>query len=91
MDYDEDIVQDREVNSSTLLVRRDFFREALTAEIMFYHNYNFQDSLYRPKVTYDFIDNVSIQFGANVFSGDEGPYGQYDENDNVFASLRYNF
>lgn len=89
--HDEHMVDDQEVNTTTLLVREDFMRETLKIELMCYINHNTQDSLYRPKLSYNIVDNVTVQVGASIFEGDEGPYGRYDKNDNAFASIKLSF
>ena len=49
------------------------------------------DALIRPKVRYDLADGFEILAGANFFVGDEGQFGQYDDNDMLYAKITYSF
>jgi len=48
-------------------------------------------ALIRPKITYDLSDGFEVIFGANIFVGYEGNFGQYDENDMIYTKVRYDF
>lgn len=43
------------------------------------------------KISYDIADGFEVQLGANVFVGEEGNFGQYNENDMVFMKVRCDF
>jgi hypothetical protein len=51
------------------------------------------DYLLQPQVTYKVSDNLSVALGGNVFGGDDRTtfFGQFDQNDNVYVNLRYDF
>ena len=43
----------------------------------------------RPKISYDFSDNLTLETGANIFVGSE-PYtffGQFENNSNIYPDL----
>jgi hypothetical protein len=40
---------------------------------------------------YDFSDSINLQFGANIFTGTEGQFGQYDKNDMIYGKIIYSF
>ena len=42
---------------------------------------------------YRVSDEVEVALGGNLFVGENEPtqFGQFDNNDNVFARIRYNF
>lgn len=90
-DYDEDIRNDQAENTMTFLAKKDFFREKLWIELFSYIGLNNNDALIRPKVTYDLADGFNIQAGANIFVGDEGRFGQYDDNDMLYVKLKFSF
>jgi hypothetical protein len=50
-----------------------------------------EDSLLQPKVTYDLADGLELILGADIFLGDSGDFGQYDDNDLVYTKLKYSF
>jgi hypothetical protein len=91
LDYDETIDQDEFENTMTFLARHDFLRETLTLELFSYIGLNNSDMLIRPRIIYDLVDGFEIQFGANIFTGKEGSFGQYDKNDMLYAKVKYSF
>ena len=36
-------------------------------------------------------DAVSIELGANIFTGTTGMFGQYNANDMIYTRIKYNF
>ncbi len=51
------------------------------------------DFLIQPQVTYKVSDALSAAFGANVFGGEKRIpfFGQFDQDDNAYITLRYDF
>jgi len=91
LDYEEDMRNDEFSNTMTFLVTEDFLRETLRLEFFSYYGINNEDALLRPKIVYDIADGFEVQLGANIFAGEEGNFGQYDENDMMFMKVRYDF
>lgn len=91
LDYDFSMAEDEFDNMATFLINRSFLRETLTLELFLYIGLNEQDALMRPRVLYDFADGFQIQFGANLFFGDEGRFGLFDKNDMVYLKTRFSF
>lgn len=89
--YNEAIQQDEFENTMTLLVRDDLFRDKLSLELFTYFGFNEQDALIRPKATFEVATGVNVIAGANLFVGDEGRFGQYNENDMYYFKLKYDF
>jgi len=52
-----------------------------------------QDYLIQPRAAYRFSDNFSTVLGANFFGGRTRTalFGQFDRNDNIYLTLRYDF
>ena len=75
----------------TLLARGDFLRETLTLELFSYIGLNNKDALIHPRIYYDLSDGFEILFGANIFTGDTGRFGQHNENDMVYTKIKYSF
>jgi hypothetical protein len=78
-------------NTMTFLAKKDFLREKLWIELFSYVGLNRGDALIRPKMTYSFADGFDIQLGANIFTGTEGRFGQFNDNDMVYTKLKYSF
>lgn len=91
LDYDEPILNDEFENTMTILASKDFLRETLRLELFSYLGLNHSDALIRPKITYDLSDGFEVLLGANVFVGDEGRFGQYENNDMVYTKIKYSF
>lgn len=91
LDYEESIEQRRFENMATFRANRKFLREVLTLELFSYVGLDEPDALVRPRVKYDVADGFEIQLGANLFFGDEGRFGAFDENDMVYLKTRYSF
>ncbi len=91
LDYDDDIRNDEFSSTMTCLLTEDFLRQKLRLEFFTYYGINNADALLRPKVVYDLADGFEAQLGANIFLGENGNFGQYNENDMVFLKVRYDF
>ncbi|MDZ7774256.1 MAG: DUF1302 family protein [Bacteroidales bacterium] len=91
MDYSDPLVQDEFSNTMTFLVNDDYMNNRLTLELFAYIGLDNEDALIRPKATYEIHSGLNLIAGANLFTGTEGRFGQYNENDMVFFKLRYDF
>ncbi len=51
------------------------------------------DAYLRPKARYRFTDRLSVEAGANLFSGDNSwtSFGQHKKDSNIYTGLRYSF
>jgi len=64
----------------------------LVLSLFTFYDLSVDDVYLRPKATYDITDNWQAQLGANIFLGNEDTFfGQFQENTNVYAGLRYSF
>lgn len=91
LDYDDELVYDEFESTMTFLARKDFLRERLWLELFSYIGINSEDALIRPKVTWAFSDGFEILGGANIFIGESGRFGQYDNNDMLYLKFKYSF
>lgn len=91
LDYEIGMINDEVENLLTFLAKKDFFREKLWVELFSYVGLNNQDVLIRPKLSYNFADGFDIQFGANLFLGEQGRFGQYNNNDMLYTKIKYSF
>lgn len=90
-DHDSDIIPDKTENGVSLLINHKF-SDAWTAEALLIHSLNRSDWLFRPSVFWSFLPNWKMNIGLDVFSGPvTGLFGQYDEQDRVYAEVRYDF
>jgi len=91
LDYETGTRQDELENTMTFLARKDYLRERLWIQLFSYIGLNNGDALLRPSVSYDFTDGFQILAGANIFLGNEGRFGQFSDNNMVYAKIRFSF
>ncbi len=89
--YETGILNDQFETTMTFLARKDFLRERLWLEFFAYAGITHRDALIRPRISYSLADGFDIQAGANIFTGTEGHFGQYNENDMIYMKLKYSF
>ena len=64
----------------------------LILSLFIFYSVSENDAYFRPKVTYDFTDNWKAEIGGNIFTGEEETFfGQFRENSNIYAAIRYSF
>ncbi len=84
--------RDRLDTTITGLIRRNFMYDTLIAEVLVIANTNNGDGIIRPKISYEWQDNIKTWLGADVFYGDrQGVFGQFDKNDRVVVGLEVSF
>jgi len=91
LDYEDNLIGDEMDNLATILVSKSFMREKLRLELFSYVGFNNEDALIRLKGYYYPSDAFGIEFGSNVFVGNEGTFGQFNGNNMVYAKIKYNF
>ncbi len=92
LDYDGNIVLNDEFkNTMTFVMAKAFLNDTLMVEFFSYVGLSNEDALLRPKVTYDLADGLEWIVGADIFLGDSGDFGQYDDNDIVYTKVKYSF
>jgi len=91
LDYEEDIRNDEFSNTATLLSSKTFLNETLELSLLAYYGINNEDLLLRPKISYDLSDGFNLILGSDIFLGDEGNFGQYNDNDMLYVKIRYDF
>ena len=86
------LVRDEVDTTATLLVRRDFMNETLTAEALLIQSLNEGDGVLQASLVYEWRTNVRLKIGADVFYGkSQGLFGQFDENDRVSMAIEFGF
>ncbi len=91
LDYDNSIVNDQLEHMASFRISKRFLRETLRLELFSYIGLNEPDALLRPKIVYDLTDGLELLFGSNIFLGNEGMFGQYNDNNMVYAKVTYSF
>jgi len=86
------LVRDELDTSLTFLARRDYLNDTLQAELLWIANRNDGDGLIRPKLVYEWQDNMKTWVGADIFYGDrDGLFGQFRENDRIVVGVELGY
>ena len=70
-----------------------FLQQNLTLSLFAFYSPTEDDAYLRPKVSYKLSDEILLMAGGNVFLGAHDPtfFGQFEDNTNVYARVRYSF
>jgi len=77
----------------TLRLTKLLLNQNLTLSLFAYLSPSDRDFYLRPKASYKLTDNWRLSGGANFFGGsdDHTFFGQFENNSNVYAAIRYSF
>jgi len=86
-------VRDENRHLVTLRLTRLLMNQNLTLSLFAYLSPSDEDFYLRPKASYKLTDNWRLSCGANLFGGSEDHtfFGQFEQNSNVYAAIRYSF
>ena len=87
------IQRDKNRHMLTLRLTKLMMNQNLELSLFNFYSPSDQDGYLRPKINYQVSDNWSLHGGANFFYGDKRTtfWGQFEDNTNVYAGLRYSF
>ncbi len=91
LDYNNFIYNDEVQNMGTFLAAADYLNETLHLKFFMYYDFENNASLIRPTITYDVADGFTALLGANIFTGNEGMFGRFNENDMIYTKIKYSF
>jgi len=90
--HETGMIRDELNTQVTLLIKQDYMNETLHAEILFLQDIDYKDAMVRPKLTYEYSDEVNVYVGADIFYGNvDGLFGQFKETDRVVAGVVVGF
>ncbi len=78
-------------NFASLRIATDYMNEKLKPEILLLADLDDGGLLARPKVSYEFSDNLVGTLGADIISGSGGFFGQFASNDRIYSELEWSF
>ncbi len=76
---------------STLNISKKLLAQTLTLANMLYWQLDTGEVFDRFKITYDLSDAVALFAGVDIFAGDDGAFGRYEENTQVWLKVKYSF
>jgi len=85
--------RDRDRHLVTLRLTKLLMNQNLRCSLFTYFSPSDKDVYMRPNVNYKASDNVAVEVGGNIFFGDYPNtfFGQFQDNTNIYAGLRYSF
>ncbi len=85
------LVRKKHQYTATLNVSRKVLNQTLTLANMVYWQLDADEIFDRFKITYDFNDAITLFAGVDIFSGDDGTFGRYEENTQAWLKIKYSF
>lgn len=85
--------QRRSRDTVTLRLEQLLRHQTLRLSLFTFYSLTDDDYLIQPKASYQFSDELSATLGANLFGGKKETtfLGQFDKNDNIYLSARFDF
>lgn len=91
LDYSNNINNEEHTYISTIGISKKVLRSTLALSSFAYIGLQEGDFFNRTSATYTLSDNIQIAGGIDWFHGDEGIFGQYKNNTEIFIKAKYNF
>jgi len=100
LDYDQYIdnlpggpARDEDRHLVTLRLTKLLMSQNLRCSLFTYYSPTDKDVYMRPNLHYKASDNIALEVGANIFFGDYHNtfFGQFQNNSNIYAAVRYSF
>lgn len=89
--YDECLSAKEHSTLATLNISKELFNQTLQISNMLYFSINDGEFFNRIKAQYELQDGMHITLGWDYFQGDDGQYGVYENNSQVWLKLKYSF
>ncbi len=85
--------RDRDRHLITLRLTKLLMNQNLRCSLFTYYSPSDKDVHIRPNINYKLNDNTALEIGGNIFFGDYSNtfFGQFQNNTNVYAGMRYSF
>lgn len=91
LDYEDALMSEEFINTATIAMVRTFAAETVKLEMLTYIGLDEPDALLKTQLSWKMTDAFELFGGSWLFFGDAGPFGQYDDNDSVFAGAKVSF
>ncbi|MGD9157123.1 MAG: hypothetical protein PVG39_01830 [Desulfobacteraceae bacterium] len=90
-DHDPALYADSHELTATLNISKKILRQTITISNMVYYDISAQEYFNRFEVGWDASDSLNFSVGADIFEGDTGTYGQYEQNSQLWFKAKYSF
>ena len=91
LNYDDRLADGAHETMATLSVSKKLLNQTLTLSNMLFYDLNANEIYTRPKAAYELTDALHLIVGADIFCGDDGDFGLYRENSQVWVKAKYSF
>ncbi|MFW6034984.1 MAG: hypothetical protein ACOCRZ_01880 [Halothermotrichaceae bacterium] len=91
LDYEGIIKNDKGQYTATFSVSKSFLRETLELENNLYYKFADKSGYNSFSADYAVTDNYHLKAGFDIFCGDKGLIGNYDDNDSIWIKSTYSF
>lgn len=77
----------------TLRLTKQLMNQNLNLSLFTFYSSSDEDAYLRPQVSYKYDDHWTVSAGGNIFMGQKRSsfFGQFEDNSNVYMSIRYGF
>lgn len=89
--YDEDLETDENNSVATLNISKKILRQTLGFSNMLYYGFNEKDIYDQIAIDYAVTDELHLFCGADIFAGDDGYFGSYEDNTQLWVKVKYGF
>jgi hypothetical protein len=89
--WDNNVAEDQASGFVSLMISTDYLNEKLKPEVIGLYDWADGSWMLRPKVSYEFSDQITARFGGDLFGGSNGFFGQFDKNDRLYTEVEYTF
>ncbi len=90
--YSKDLATQQSEDSIVWRISQNFSHETIVLKTTGRYYLSTKDLLFEASLLYKFKDNFNLTTGLYLFDGqDNGTFGQYKKNDQLFARLKYSF
>jgi len=90
-DHNKELWNDKLENVLTFNISKKFLNQTLEIASMSFYNLDDQDLYEQFNVTYSLSDELQIECGFDLFKGEEGKFGVYNDNSQIRLKLKYSF
>ncbi|MBM9616920.1 hypothetical protein JWJ90_21905 [Desulfobulbus rhabdoformis] len=91
LNHDDRLADPAHATMVTLNVSKDLLHQTLTVSNMLYWSVDDGEIFNRIKAEYEMRDGLHLSAGVDIFSGDDGQYGVYEDNSQVWVNVKYSF
>ncbi len=89
--YDNDLETDENNSLATLNISKNILRQTLGFSNMLYYGFNEKDIYDQIALDYALTDELHLFCGADIFAGDDGYFGSYEDNTQMWVKVKYSF